>query len=302
MSRIFVAGLTNIETTLQVDGFPIDYTPATYAFFGVNSSVSAVGYNVALALTALGSQVRLATIVGRDILGAMVLQTLDAAGIDCAYVQRQMEQTAQSVIMFDPAGRRRISTDLKDIQQQVYPPAQALAGLDGCDLAVLCNINFARPLLAEARARGIPIATDLHVLTSLDDAYSQDWLRSAAIIFQSGEQLPCSPEDWAAQIMARFSPQIVVIGLGDAGSLLALRDREQMRRVPAVYTRPVVNTVGAGDALFAAFVHFYSLLGDAEAALKRATVFASYKIGSTGGAEGYLGRADFEQVWRLHAD
>src|SRR5215207_4080833 len=101
MARIFVAGLTNIETTLQVDGFPIEYAPVTYSFFGVNSTVSAVGYNVALALTALGSEVRLASILGRDLFGAMVLQTLAAAGIDAAYVVQQMPQTAQSVIMFD---------------------------------------------------------------------------------------------------------------------------------------------------------------------------------------------------------
>ena len=54
MGRILVAGLINIETTVRVDGFPIEYTPVRYPFFGVNATVSGVGYNVAKALTVLG--------------------------------------------------------------------------------------------------------------------------------------------------------------------------------------------------------------------------------------------------------
>jgi len=47
MPNILVSGLINIETTLRVDGFPIAYNPVNYPFFGVNSSVSGVGYNIA---------------------------------------------------------------------------------------------------------------------------------------------------------------------------------------------------------------------------------------------------------------
>jgi len=49
MSTIFISGLINIETTVQVEGFPIEYSPVRYPFFGVRSTVSGVGYNVAKA-------------------------------------------------------------------------------------------------------------------------------------------------------------------------------------------------------------------------------------------------------------
>lgn len=58
LARILVSGLINIETTLRIEGFPIPYFPVRYPFFGINSSVSGVGYNVAAALTTLGDEVR----------------------------------------------------------------------------------------------------------------------------------------------------------------------------------------------------------------------------------------------------
>ena len=58
--------------------------------------------------------------------------------------------------------------------------------------------------------------------------------------------------------------------------------------IPAVSIRPVVNTVGAGDALFSAFAHFYVKGNDPTEALSKATVFASYKIGESGASKGFL--------------
>ncbi len=64
-----------------------------------------------------------------------------------------------------------------------------------------------------------------------------------------------------------------------------------VERVAAIQTRPVVNTIGAGDALFSAFVYFYNQTQDPYLAIKKAVVFASYKIGETGAAAGFLDEA-----------
>ena len=48
--RILVSGLLNIETTVAVRGFPINYYPIDYTFFGVQSNAAGVGYNIAKAL------------------------------------------------------------------------------------------------------------------------------------------------------------------------------------------------------------------------------------------------------------
>jgi ribokinase len=288
MSPILVAGLINIETTLKVDGFPIGYSPVRYPFFGVKTTVSGVGYNVAKALTTLGNRVNFCSLVGQDAAGMLVKAALAADGIASEFVLDTLDTTAQSVILYDGAGRRQINTDLKDIQQRSYPPDQFDKAMKDCALAVLCNINFSRPFLQNARRAGLLVATDVHTIAAIDDDYNQDYMTNADILFMSHERLPCAPEAWVQQLLDRYGNAIIVIGLGADGALLAVRDHHFMERVSAVFTRPIVNTIGGGDALFSAFVHTYNQTGDPYAAIKKAMVFASYKIGATGAADGFL--------------
>lgn len=279
---ILIAGLINIETTLRIDGFPLEYAPVRYPFFGVNSTVSGVGYNVAKALVTLGHDIRFHSLIGKDHAGKLVLTELEQLGIDTTHVLQQLDYTAQSVILYDAEGKRAINTDLKDIQDQVYPQVD----FSGVDLAVLCNINFSRPMLMQAKAAGIPIATDVHAISNINDDYNRDYMSHADILFQSHEHLPVQPEQWIKLIWERYHTPIVVVGMGSNGALLGFENR--IEHIPAVYTRPIVNTIGAGDALFSAFVHGYIRTHDPYAALKQAVVFASYKIGVAGAADGFL--------------
>ncbi len=288
MRRILVSGLINIETTLQVAGFPLDYTPVHYPFWGVRSTVSGVGYNIARALTTLGSKVQLLSLVGADLAGEMVRQTLQQNGVGTEDVLPLLQETAQSVILYDPQGRRQIHVDLKDAQKRPLPPEHFAAAMTRSDLAVLCNVNWNRPFLQQARQAGKLVATDVHTIGELEDDYNGDFMAAAHILFMSDEHLPCSPEEWTREVQRRYGTPIVVIGLGGAGALLAVQEDGLMRRIPAVYTRPVVNTIGAGDALFSAFIYEYSRTSDPYVALETAVVFASYKIGTTGAAEGFL--------------
>lgn len=288
MHRILVSGLINIETTARVDGFPVHYTPVRYPFFGVRSTVSGVGYNAAKALVTLGQPVHFLSIVGHDLHAGAVYAQLKVDDIPSRYVIQTIDETAQSVILYTPDGTRMINVDLKDLQEQAYPDALFRSALADAGLVVLCNINFSRPMLRAARERGIPIATDVHAIGDLEADYDRDFMQAADILFMSDEHLPCSPDDWVRRVWDRYETPLVVVGLGAQGALLGVRDSGTVERVPAVYTRPVVNTIGAGDALFSAFVHVYHTTGDPRLAIRKAVVFASYKIGATGAADGFL--------------
>jgi ribokinase len=283
-----VAGLINWETTLAIESFPLAYNPVNYAFGGVNGGASGVGYNIAKALHTLGHQVDFLSLLGEDPLGQLCSGQLAALGIPTGHILPQLPQTPQSCILYEKSGRRQIHVDLKNIQEASYPPDLAAAALQTCDLAVLCNINFSRPLLELALRLGRPIATDVHALADLDDPYNRDYMSYAQILFMSHESLPASPWDFARQVMARYAPQILVIGLGGEGALLMLKGEGEPQHFPARPVRPIVSTVGAGDALFSAFLHGH-LSGQSPAeALRAATVFAGYKIGERGAAEGFL--------------
>lgn len=295
---VLVAGLINIETTLKIERFPYEYSPVRYPFFGVNSSVSGVGYNVAKALTVLGHEVDFLSLIGRDAAAVLVRTELQNIHVRDAYVLSQLDQTAQSVILYDSGGKRAINVDLKDIQDQTYPVQTAEPALAKAALAVLCNINFARPMLAWIKSAGIPIATDVHTIGSIDDEYNCDFMAHATLLFQSHERLPVSPEDWVRLAWGRYGTPILVIGMGQDGALLAVRDDHFIERIPAVYTRPVVNTIGGGDALFSAFVHVYTQTDDPYLAIRKAMVFASYKIGATGAADGFLSASELERWYQ----
>jgi ribokinase len=291
---IFVSGLINLETTLQVDGFPINYTPVRYPFFGVNSSVSGVGYNIAKALTTLGSRVRFASIIGTDQAGILVRQVMTAESIPDEFVIEGPAQTAHSVIIFDGKGKRQINVDLKDIQQQTYPESLYERAVEGCSLVSLCNINFSRPLLHKARLAEKLITTDVHTISDLNDDYNRDFMRYADILFMSHEKLPAPAEEWAKAVQGQFGTAIVVIGLGGDGALLAVRGDGFIGRIPARQILPVVNTIGAGDALFSAFLHSYTKTNDPYTAIRKAILFASYKVGATGAADGFLTESQLE--------
>ena len=296
MAKILVCGHTNMETTVAMEQFPIAYTPMRFPFFGIQTAVAGVGYNIAKALTTLGSPVNFLTLVGEDLFGQQIKQQAEAEGLSTTYIVAGMPQTAQAVILYDKQGRRLCNTDLKDVQKRPYPPDLFQEALQASDLAILCNVNYTRPFLAQAQKADIPIATDVHTIAALDDEYNRDYMAAATILFMSDELLPLPPEQWAKKLQAQFGTEIVVIGLGAKGALLAVKSDNFCERLPAVQTRPVVNTIGAGDALFSAFNHFYRTSHNPYTALQKAILFAAYKIGSDGAAAGFLTASEVDSL------
>ena len=290
--RALVAGLVNLETTVPVEGFPLRYQ-AVHFNTGIAGAPSGVGWNVALALHTLGTEVRLLALLGDDAAGRVVRERVAASGIPADFPPTA--ETPQSVVLYDPAGRRRAETDLKGLQEARFPPDRFDAALASCDLAVMANINWTRPLLTRARAAGVPIATDLHEVRSPDDPYDADYLARAEVVFLSGEQLPVAPEAFAARLRQRADPAIIGIGLGARGALVAPRGASPTL-VPAARPRPLRSTLGAGDALFAAFLHFRARYADPVEAMRRAVAFAGWKVGDASGSGGFLTEEQVEAL------
>ena len=90
------------------------------------------------------------------------------------------------------------------------------------------------------------------------------------------------------QLADTYPCQILVMGRGAKGAAIYLRQTGRITDLPAEYAGRVVNTVGAGDALFSSFLHFYGKGYDPVAALRRAQVFAAYKITVSGAAQGFV--------------
>jgi acarbose 7IV-phosphotransferase len=294
MMHFLVSGLINLEATAKMDGFPIEYTAVRYPFGGISSTVAGVGYNISKALTTLGNSVDLLSIIGQDMVGQMVLQTFKDEKLNAKYIVQQVESTAQSVILYQADGKRMINTDLKDIQEQSYPEKLFKTALSKCDMAILCNINFSRGMLEHVKRTNKPIATDVHAICDLEDPYNKDFMAHATILFQSHERLSISPSEWIKAIQQCYNTPIVVVGMGAEGALMGVKADQKIVHVPSVFTRSIVNTIGAGDSLFSAFLHHYAHTYNPYLALQKAVVFASYKIGTTGAAQGFLTHDELE--------
>ena len=273
MAEILVSGLLNVETSAKVRGFPINYYPIDYAFFGVNTAPGGVGFNLASALKRLGSGITLCGLLADDFGGRYVLSELEARGISADAVERTLSETPSSVVLYDESGRRQVYCDLKDIQERAYEFDPSL--INKADIVAATNINFSRPLLKLAKAAGKKLATDVHVLSDIGDGYNREFMEVADILFLSHEGI------W-----------------GDRRAFISALDRSENRfiEMPAFRADAAVNTVGAGDALFAAFLNYYGKGFSPEDALERAQMFAAMKIRVSGAARGFSTEAEIEEA------
>ncbi|MCM3883926.1 carbohydrate kinase family protein [Frankia sp. R82] len=228
----------------------------------------------------MGSGVRLATFLGADNAGRLARETLIRAGLTGPGILTA-DAIAQSAVLVDPDGRRQIITDLKDLPERHYPISVFEQLVDGATLASISTIGFARGLLPVAAAARVPIAVDLQATSGLQDSYLTDWIDHASIVFCSAENLTVDPAVFAREVLTHGRARIVVVGLGAAGCLLALPDREP-RVIATRAPFGVVDTTGAGDALFAGFLHAWLRTQDPDRALATAVLAAGWTVGFPG--------------------
>ena len=82
--------------------------------------------------------------------------------------------------------------------------------------------------------------------------------------------------------------------MGGKGAMLLDSESGRLLHLSACKNIKVVNTVGAGDALFAAFLHFTAKGLSPVDALMRAQVFAAIKIGTDGASKGFCTEDEVE--------
>jgi len=295
MKNILISGLINLETTVRVRRFPVDYYPIDFPFFGVNTAVSGVAYNVALALHTLNDRVKLLSMTGDDFAGSYIRAELQKEGLGVDGICNALQQTPESVILYDGDGRRQIHCDLKNIQESNYAFDTAL--LNGIDLVAACNINFNRPLLSMAKAAGKAIATDVHVLSDLYDDYSREFMEYADILFLSDEGIGEDYRGFLSELARIYGNEVIVLGRGGKGAAMYLKSANEIYELPAAQVGEVINTVGAGDALFSAFLHYYANGFSPLECLSRAQLFAAAKIRVSGASKGFMTEEEIEVLY-----
>jgi acarbose 7IV-phosphotransferase len=295
MNNILVSGHIGIEITAKIAQFPIEYTPIEYEFYGVNTTVASVGYNIVKAIKTLGGSPIFFSVTGNDFYRNIIKNEIETIGISTEYVLPIAEKTSQSVILYNE-NKRKIICDLKNVQEIKYPIEKIDEIINTVDMAILCNINYSRELLKKVKSCGKLIATDVHVLDDVNDKYSKDFMAYSDILFFSNENILGMEKEFLKKIIETYNNKIIVIGLGEKGVLMYVREENIIKQYPAVKTRDIVNTIGAGDALFSSFIYFYNKTKDPYYAIEKAIIFASYKIGENGAAQGFLSEEELLKI------
>ena len=99
------------------------------------------------------------------------------------------------------------------------------------------------------------IVTDVHAISDLNDEYNRDFMAAAQILFLSDDSQLTSPASVAKSLQERYQSEIIVVGMGERGSLLAVRKDDFIGLFPAVFTWPVINTIriSGKDGVFAEY-------------------------------------------------
>jgi sugar/nucleoside kinase (ribokinase family) len=278
MASVVVVGVASLYMAAGVAGeFPLEYAPVSEPDW-MRAGVTGSGAHIAKVLNALGNDVRLCTLAGTDPAGLAIRADLLASGLSGEGIV-DAGATWLGVVLVAPDGKRMGLPYMAAMSAVGYPAEKFHQLAAGADLAVLTNARFCRPLVRHAERLPVPVAVDAHLISDVDEPRNRPWLEVADIIFCSHERLPCEPEQWVARVFVRYPGcQVVGIGMGADGAMLGLRDGTLIR-AGAVTPRGVVSTAGAGDALFASFLHGWLATGNPADALRAAVLHAGWKIG-----------------------
>ena len=297
MSRFTVAGISQIETIVKVKKIPVDFAPVSSNPDTIFTAAGGDAYNESLALEWLGDEVDFLSMVGRG-QDMNVFNPADRKEtISTEYILPILDATPAQVILYDNDRRQQIFEDIKGLREANYDMSMVPPLVARSDMLVLSNANFCRPFLKTAEKYKVPVAVNIHEFSWEREHYNRDFLEAASILYISDDTIAEDPFDVMKTIAEKYGPEIILLGQGSEGLIIFDRKRNMHIHYDSVKTNEVVNTAGAGNALFACFLHYYQETKDSINAIKNALLFASYKIGFMGTSNGFM---TVEQVaqWR----
>lgn len=302
MSKFLVAGFVQKETIVKVDRIPIEYTGVTNKPNTIFTSTGGDAYNVSLALKWLGNSVDLMSMIGRD----ESMELINPPGCEVTlvtdYILPRLYNTPAAVVLYDENRNQQIFEDIKEMRETPYDLNLFRERAERAEMLVVSNANFCRPLLWTGKELRKPIAVNIREYRENKVRYNEEFLKAADILYVSDDYLIGEPFDFVKSLAAKYRPEIILLGQGPDGVILYDKSKNIIAHYNTVKTHGIYNTVGAGNALFSSFIHFYNKTHDSVYAVKNALLFASYKIGFIGTSNGFMTEEQIAQwrnlIWR----
>lgn len=255
---VVVVGNVGVDTNVYLRGADIDVSVESNFTENLDYVGQAGGY-AARAYAQLGKATSFIGYVGSDFCGEFIRAEFSRDGIDTTGLFVDPEGSGRSVNLIQLDGGRRSLYDGKGHMDLAPDLALCSSVLSRAQLAHFSIPNWARRLLPLARNAGLRIACDIQDVRSPNDAYRDDFVNNADVLFFSTIDQP-EPAPLMEKYIAANPDQIVITGLGAKGCALGTRDG--IRVYPPVQLHsPVLDTTGAGDTLAVGFLTSYELEG-----------------------------------------
>ncbi len=270
--------------------------------------------NSAIALKRLGLKPLVVSAVGWDNFGEIILNKLQEAGIRRDYVLRlQGVHTAFSTIISTAKGDRTafvFGGATEHLSKELLPPFEKLAKaeifavshLRGEGHKLLKDIFDAKQFKPDLKIAWNPGSTQIqHGVAGL-----KEYLTKTDVLLMNREEAQSllgktqatSSKDLVEGLRAA-GPHIAVVTDGNNGALAATpRGTMKISRFPA----EVINTTGAGDSFFAGLIAGLHYAKNIEKGLIFGSINAASTISYLGAQNGYLSRAEIENVIHDHPE
>lgn len=300
MSKFMVAGFVQFETIVKVDELPLPYKQFESIPETINTDIGGAGFNQAMALRWLGNEVDFMSMVARNLSKRQIDAYLKRNEVDLStdYVLPMLDGMPTSVILYCN-GEKQTFEDVKDIRHVEYDFELLESHIQDKEMVVMSNCNFCRPIIGLAQKYNKPIALNVRSMRADKIAPKEDFMKAADILYISDDDIERDPYDIVNDCREKYDPKILIMGLGNKGVILYTKEDNSVLEYKPVKTNEIVNTVGAGNALFSAFIHYYAKTKNAKESIKNALLFASYKIGFVGTSNGFMTEQQIEQWKRL---
>lgn len=287
--KILVSGVSVVDFVFQLDQFPDraeKYRARDVATVGGGNAA-----NAAVAAARLGGRVSLASRLGDDAVGDMILADIESEGVDCRLMKRFAgHRSSLSSIYVNGAGDRQI-VNFRD--WGIPADADWLSPNMPADLDVaLADTRWAEGAIATMRASrmmGIPGIVDAEA--PVGDAGRAMELATHVAFSAQGLRgyTGCGNLEDGLKSAAGQLPGWLCVTDGENG--VFIRENGETRHIEA-FAVDTVDTLGAGDVWHGAFALRLGEGAGEDDAVRFANAVAALKCTRFGGRRGAPGRAE----------
>ena len=271
----------------------ISFGEILFDVIGDSEHLGGAPFNLAAHLSKLGNDTWIISAIGRDDRGARIRQAAEVLGVKTDYLQENDFPTGYVQVLIDDQGKPTYTIH----EGVAYDNIEKIDTTDLYDCFCFGTLAQRSPISQTALFSTLEKLRSEHVFYDVNlrqKYYNREIIEKslnyASIVKLNDEEVEelsnllfdkkLSEQDFCKRLAADFDLKIVIVTRGSEGC--AVYSGDKIIEVPGVKVN-VADTVGAGDAFSAAFLHKFFETGDLELSAMFANELGAY-VASRAGA------------------